>query len=298
MMNARTLRHRHLAAALLAALVNFAPVRAHAASKEIIALQTQVQQLLDMVQRLQSTMDTRFGVLSNLSQQTADNANKMQAAVESLQQKFAAQNEAISGKVDSASGQVQSVSDSIEELKSRLDKLQTSVQAMQNQLQNMQAPPQQAQPATGPGGTPGPNGPPPGPAANAAPPLQDTFQAGLRDFNGARYAVAQGEFQDVIQYYPKDDLAGQAQFYLGEIAYRQQDFANAVKAYNSVLESYPDSSKAAAAQLHKGYALLDSGKRASGIQELRSLIQHHPQSPESQQARHKLDGMGVRISPR
>ena len=54
----------------------------------------------------------------------------------------------------------------------------------------------------------------------------------------------------------------------------------------------------AAAQLHKGYALLDSGKRASGIQELRSLIQHHPQSPESQQARHKLDGMGVRISPR
>ncbi|MGA7255257.1 MAG: hypothetical protein WBX09_01325, partial [Terracidiphilus sp.] len=60
MMNTRTLRHRLLAAALLAAMVNLAPVHARAASKEIIALQTQVQQLLDMVQRLQSTLDTRF----------------------------------------------------------------------------------------------------------------------------------------------------------------------------------------------------------------------------------------------
>ncbi len=53
------------------------PERAHAASKEIIELQTQVQQLLDMVQRLQSTLDTRFGVLQNLAQQTADDANQM-----------------------------------------------------------------------------------------------------------------------------------------------------------------------------------------------------------------------------
>ena len=56
-----------------------APVPAHAVSKEIIQLQTQVQQLLDMVQRLQSTMDTRFGVLQNLAQQTADQAKQMSA---------------------------------------------------------------------------------------------------------------------------------------------------------------------------------------------------------------------------
>jgi len=299
MLNVRTLRHRLLAAALLAALVNFAPVRAHAASKEIIALQTQVQQLLDMVQRIQSTLDTRFGVLQNLAQQTADNASKLQASMDALQQKLAAQNEAISGKIDSASGQVQSVSDSIEELKSRLDKLQSSVQAIQSQLQNMQAPPQPAvQPGTGPGGVPGPNGQPAGPAPNAAPPLQDTFQGGVRDFNGARYSVAQDEFQQVIQYYPQDDLAGQAQFYLGEIAYRQQQYSDAIKAYDAVLGNYPDSSKAAAAELHKAYAELDSGRRASGIADLRSLIKKHPQSPESQQARHKLDGMGVRINPR
>jgi len=89
MKNARILRHRILTLALAATLINFAPVRAHAASKEIIELQTQVQQLLDMVQRLQSTLDTRFGVIQHLVEQTSDSANRMTAAVDQLQQKLA-----------------------------------------------------------------------------------------------------------------------------------------------------------------------------------------------------------------
>ena len=74
------------------------------------------------------------------------------------------------------------------------------------------------------------------PAANQAPPLQETFQAGVRDYNAARYEVATGEFQSVLQFYPTDELAGSAEFYLGEIAYRQQNYTDAVKAYNAVLE--------------------------------------------------------------
>jgi outer membrane murein-binding lipoprotein Lpp len=83
---AGTLRNRLLAAALFAVVLASAPVRAHAVSKEIIELQTQVQQLLDMVQRLQSTLDTRFGVLQNLAQQTADQAKQMSTTVNDLQQ--------------------------------------------------------------------------------------------------------------------------------------------------------------------------------------------------------------------
>ena len=54
---------------------------AHAVSKEMVELQTQVQQLLDMVQRLQSTMDSRFGVMQHLAEQTADAANQVTATV-------------------------------------------------------------------------------------------------------------------------------------------------------------------------------------------------------------------------
>ena len=52
METANPLRSRILAAAAFAAVLTFSPLRAHAASKEIIELQTQVQQLLDMVQRV------------------------------------------------------------------------------------------------------------------------------------------------------------------------------------------------------------------------------------------------------
>ncbi len=306
MLKTRTLRNRLLGSAILAIVLASTPMPAHAASKEIIELQTQVQQLLDMVQRLQSTLDGRFGVLQHLVEQTADNANQMTATVNTLQQKINAQSEANNGKLDSMSGQVQSLNDSVDELKSRIAKLDKTVQDLQTQLQNIQTPPAGAQPAAAPGGNPtegGQGGANPGngpqggaPAANVAPPLAETFQAGVRDYNAAHYDVATGEFQDVMRYYPLDDLAGSAQFYLGEIDYRQSNFADAVKAYNAVLEGFPGSAKAPAAQLRKGLALLELKKKDAGINELRLLIKRHPQTPEAAQARSKLNSMGVHIT--
>jgi len=316
-----TIRNRLLAAAAVALILLPSGVPAHAVSKEIIELQTQVQQLTDMVQRLQSTLDQRFGVLQNLSQQTADQAKQMSTVVDALQQKLNTENDSLSGKLDSTSGQIQSLNDSVDELKSRITKLDKTVSDLQTQLQTMQNPPPSAQPAGGtapgampaqqggdaaqqqapgqPGGFPPPGASQPVPSAAAqAPPLQDTFQAGVRDYNAARYQVAQGEFQDVVHYYPLDDLAGTAQFYLGEIAYQKQDYQAAINAYNAVIEGFSGNAKAPAAQLHKGYALLALDKRDAGIRELRLLIQRHPQTPEAARARSKLNGMGVRINPR
>ena len=128
------------------------------------------------------------------------------------------------------------------------------------------------------------------------PPLEDTYQAGLRDYNAGKFDVAAGEFQDVVHYYPLDDLAGTAQFYLGEIAYQQQDYDDAINDYNAVLEGFSGNAKAPAAQLHKGFALMEENKKQAGINELRQLIQRHPQTPEAARARSKLNGMGVKIT--
>ena len=296
---AKTFRNRLLAIAAVALVLTAVPVPAHATSKEMIELQTQVQQLLDMVQRLQSTVDARFGVMQHLVEQTAESANQMNATISALQQKIGAQSEATGGKLDAVSGQVQSLNDSVDELKSRLAKLDKSLADLQAQLQAAQAPAAGATPA---GQTPAdPNAQPQGgagaPAASVAPPLKETFQAGVRDYNAAHYDVATSEFQDVLHYYPMDDLAGSAQFYLGEIAYHQEDYADAVKAYNAVLEGFSGSPRAPAAQLKKGLALLQLQKKDQGVRELRQLIQRHPQTPEADQARKKLNGMGVRINP-
>ncbi len=306
------IRHGLLTVAALILLFGPAATPAHAVSKEMVELQTQVQQLLDAVQRLQSTMDARLGVLEHLAQQTADQSNQVTTAVTALQQKINAQNDAVSGKVDSVSGQVQSLNDSVDELKARIAKLDKSVQDLQTQLQSMQAAQAQPQPgATGPGGTAAPGGqdqgpggpgnmpagaPPNGAGTQQAPPLQETLQARVRDYTAGRYQVAQGEFQDVVHYYPLDDAAGTAQFYLGEIAYQQKDYPTAINDYNAVLEGFSGNAKASAAQLHKGFALIATDKREEGIHELRSLIQRHPQTPEARAARSKLTAMGVKVT--
>jgi len=310
MLRAHLVRNRMLAAAVLCLLLGSTAKPAHAVSKEMVELQTQVQQLLDMVQRLQSTMDSRFGVMQHMAEQTADAANQVTATVSAIQQKLNAQTDAMNGKVDAVSGQVQSLNDSVDELKARVAKLDKTLQDMQAQLQNMQAPPQpQPQPgvpgqsagiADQPSGAPGSAAGAPMPMSNApmaqqAPPLEETLQAGIRDFSAAKYDVAAGEFQDVVHYYPLDDSAGTAQFYLGEIAYQKQDYPAAIKDYNFVLEGFSGNAKAPAAQLHKGLALLAENKRDDGIHELRALIQRHPQTPEAARARSKLNGMGVKI---
>lgn len=320
-MKTHTLRYRILAVVAVAAMLVPAAVPAHAVSKEMVELQTQVQQLLDMVQRLQSTVDTKFALMQNLAQQTADQASQMTTTVNALQQKLNAQDQAESGKVDTVSGQVQSLNDSVDELKSRIAKLDKSIQDLQTQLQQMQQSQANAAAAPGampgttpgamPGAAPGPGGSTPdtgapvgGQAATApgaapavqAPPLEETFQAGLRDFNAGRYQLASSEFGDVVHYYPLDDMAGTSQFYLGEIAYQQQHYDEAVNDYNAVLEGFAGNAKAPAAQLHKAFALLALDKKQAGIQELRELIKRHPQTPEAARARSKLNGMGVRIT--
>ena len=283
-----------LAAVLLLAFLA-APRPAHATSKEIIELQTQVQQLLDMVQRMQSTLDTRFGVLQHLVEQSTDTVNKMGVQVTAMQQKLNTDAEATSSKVEGVSGQVQSMNDSLDELKARIAKLDKQLQDIQGQLQTLQppTPPAGATPTTPDGSQPAG-----ATAAPQAPPLQDTYQGALRDYNAAHYDVASSEFADVIHYYPHEDLAGNAQFYLGEIAYHQSRFKDAVKAYNDVIENFSGNPKAPAAQLRKGLALLQLGQKEPGVHELRSLIQRYPQSPEAAQARTKLNGLGVRINPR
>src|SRR6516164_6832208 len=88
-----------------------ASVRAESTKDTVVALQTQVQQLMDAVQRLQSTLDSKFGVLQHLVEQTADNANRVMASMDAWQKKTNAESEATNGKLDTTSGQIQSLND-------------------------------------------------------------------------------------------------------------------------------------------------------------------------------------------
>jgi tol-pal system protein YbgF len=203
----------------------------------------------------------------------------MGAAIQNLQKTLGAQTTDASSKVEQISGQVQSLHDAVDELKARLAKVSKQLDDIQAGQQNIANPPGQ-QPAS------------PG-AANQAPPPDALYNDALRDFNAGKSDLAAQEFTQYLQAYGNTDLAGNAQFYLGEVLYRQGNFQQAILAYNRVLDQYPGGNKAAAAQLKKGYALFEVGQREAGVQELRSLINRYPKSPEATQAKDHLSKLGA-----
>jgi TolA-binding protein len=132
----------------------------------------------------------------------------------------------------------------------------------------------------------------------SAPPASDLYKTALSDYMAAKYQLASTEFGEVIHIYPDDALSGASFYYLGEIDYRTGKYAAAIKSYDHVLDQFPDSAKVPVSHLHKGMALLAIKQNDAGIREMRTLITRFPTSPEAAQARTKLSGMGVPVTPK
>lgn len=270
---------------VLVALALAAPASA-GTKEQLIQLQTTVQMLQDNMARMQQSFDERMGVMKDLITQQTDNINRMSSTVDNLQKSLQQQSTDSATKVDQVSGQVQALHDAVDELKARLAKVSKQLDDIQAQQQNV---PSQ------PGVTPGTTGGPQGNTQNTPPALPpDTlYNTALADFTAGKNDLAASEFTQFLQVYGNNDLAGNAQFYLGEIDYRKSNFQAAIQDYNKVLDQYPGGNKGAAAQLKKGFALLELGQKDAGVQELRSLISRYPKSPEAIQARDRLNKLGV-----
>jgi tol-pal system protein YbgF len=275
----------------LAGLILFFAQPAPAGTKEqLIQLQTTVQMLQDNMAQMKQSFDERMGVMKDLITQQTDNVNRMSTTVDNLQKSLQQQNSDSANKVDQVSGQVQALHDSVDELKAFLAKVSKKLDDIQAAQQNITNPP-----GTTPGapGTPGTQGPTPNNTQNVNPPPDFLYNNALTDFNAGKNDLASQEFAQFLQAYPNNDLAGNAQFYLGEIDYRGGKYQAAIQDYNKVLDQYPGGNKGPAAQLKKGFALLELGQKDAGVQELRSLITRYPKSPEAVQAKDRLSKLGV-----
>jgi tol-pal system protein YbgF len=252
-------------------------------SKEIVQLQTQVQALQDQMARMQQSFDERMGVMRNLIESSTDKMNQINAGLADLQRTIKQQQADGGTRTDQVSGQIQALNDSVDELKARMGKIANQLDAMQN-----------AQTTLPTGSVPGQPGAQP--AQQQAPPPDVLYNNALRDYNAAKYDLASQEFADYLKFYPNTELAGNAQFYVADLAYRKGNFEHAVQEYDKVLEQYPGGNKAPAAQLKKGYALLELGRRNDGIRELNSLVKRYPRSLEAEQARKRLASLGTKPS--
>jgi tol-pal system protein YbgF len=326
------MRFRNIAifsAAALAGLIAgsaVGPRPAEAVARELIEMQRDVSTLLQGQKDLASQMTQDHTVMKTLVEQSSDNVGKLNSTMSSLQKSVQDVQANSGARLDTMSTQVQGLSDNLEEIKSRLGKLNQQLVDLQNTMQSVDAkisggaaPPTTAvpQPNSGSASFNNPNNGFPttpayssngsvspgatGPAVSSAPmgsaPSADTlYSNGLRDITSGKYDLARSEFQDYLRYYGTTDLAGNAQFYLGEIAYSQKNYDLAVAEYDKVLTGYPRSFKTAPASLKKALANIELGQKATGVRELREIVKRFPGTEEDRRARAKLKEMGASLS--
>jgi len=293
-----------LAAVFLGALGGalFAPQPAGAVSREMIELQQTVSQILQAQQDLRSTVDSNNASLKTLVQQSLDSVNKLNGEMNSLQKSVQEVQANTGARIDTMTQQSQGFSDNMQDVQARVGKLAQQLTDVQNLLQSIDAKVSGGSPA----GTSAMSGAGPGSSAppSAMPPISaDTlYQNGLRDLTGGKYDLARQEFSDYIKNFPSNDLASNAQFYLGEVSYAQNDFKGAIASYDNVLVNYPKSFKLAASLLKKAMAELEMGMKASGTRDLREVVRRFPGSDESKRAQARLREIGAapvsRPSPR
>ncbi len=279
------------------------PRPAEAVAREIIDLQRDVTTLLQGQKDLSTQLNTDHTVLKTLVEQASDNVGKLNATMGSVQKSVQDVQANSGARLDTMSTQVQGLSDNLEEIKSRLGKLNQQLVDLQSAVQSIDAKVSGSAPAGGTNPRPAAAGndatsapPATGSAANPAPSADMLYSNGLRDITSGKYDLARQEFLDYLKYYGETDLASNAQFYLGEIAYHQKQYQDAVAEYDKVLTIYPKSFKLAPARLKKGMALLELGQKTPGIRELREVVSRYPGTEEERSARAKLKELGVAAS--
>ncbi len=296
-----------LAGALGGSLIG--PRPAEAVAREIIELQRDVTSILQGQKDLSTQITQDHTVMKTLVEQSGDTVDKLNGTMSALQKSMQDVTANSGARLDTMSTQVQGLSDNLEEIKSRLGKLNQQLVDLQNTVQSLDA---KISGGGGAGATPtasnsggglssqpaGSSLPPSGaPAGGGAAPSADTlYSNGLRDITGGNYDLARKEFQDYLKYYGDTDLASNAQFYLGEIAYSQKNYQQAVGEYDRVLTNYPKSFKLAPAHLKKGMALVELGQKTAGVRELRDVVRRFPGTEEERRARAKLKELGVAVT--
>ncbi len=286
---------RRRTAVLLLAVVLLAGGCAGAAGVTGVATQQDLFQLRSELTQVQQTAQRAKAEADALAAQLDRRAREQTAASER-------QAAAIAQRLDG-------LATSLGALAARVDELTTRLEALARQLRAAAPAPAAPAPATPPGLAPAPApAAPPAPAAVPARPTtgalqpRDVYQAAYIDFSKGSYALAIAGFREFVRRYPEHDLAGNAQYWIGE-AYlslargysnaEQADRASeslnqAVQEFRKVLANYPRAEKVSAALYKEALALIELKQPQQAQARLQYLVDNFPQSEETPLARERL----------
>jgi len=288
------------------------PTSVSAAAKEIIELLDRTANIQQAQKDTTTAITTNFAVMKTLIEQQADSSNKLSMALAGVQKSVQDMQANAGTRLDSTATQVSGITDNLSDMQQRLSKqsaqladLQSSIQSLDAKVSALAQPAPSTNPnsGAGPGTVPGGTSATPPAGSTAAPPsappppsAQNLYDSALHDILTKKYDLAQSEFQDYLKFFPKTDYASNAVFYLGEIAFVQQRYPEALDHYSDVIANFPASFKLGAARYKRGVTYIAMGDKPKGIADLRAVTRLFPKTDEDQAARTKLRELGVPVA--
>lgn len=124
------------------------------------------------------------------------------------------------------------------------------------------------------------------PGGESAPEL---YERALKTIREQRDFVAGREMMETfLKRYPKDDLAVNAAYWIGETFYAEKAYEQSILQFEEVIETYGEHPKVASAMLKQALAFEASGDKATAELLLQKLIKRYPLSGEAEKAKKKL----------
>jgi tol-pal system protein YbgF len=117
--------------------------------------------------------------------------------------------------------------------------------------------------------------------ANDQPSSKSQFDEAMNLLARAQYDDARAAFQGFADANPKDPLAPQAVYWVGNIAFVQKDYAAASQAFAQEIKNYPTSVQGPESTLKLGQSLIALGKKKEGCVFLGAIKTKYKHAPES-----------------
>jgi tol-pal system protein YbgF len=119
----------------------------------------------------------------------------------------------------------------------------------------------------------------------------DVYKSAKQAYDKGDFNTAREGFQKLLKEFPKSENADNAQFWIGEIYYREKWYEKAILEYQTVIEKYPKGNKVTASLLKQGFAFFNLGDKSNARLILSELIKKYPKSNEAKIAQRKLKGI-------
>ena len=110
---------------------------------------------------------------------------------------------------------------------------------------------------------------------------EELYQAGLEALKTSDYATADQNFNSILKRYPNDKLAGNAQYWLGEVYYAKKDWQRAAIAFAKGIEKYKNGTKGPDSLLKLDMSMKELGKKTEACQSFSSLKTEFPKAEAS-----------------